>query len=386
MYSSDAENVWENFEFENIHIYECFLDIKNPKIYFHFSENEYEFQDLTKNDPIINDFKNSGYDGLIKIYEARWFTKDWFQLNRGIKSDYLKERHFVIFNSNQIKLAKGNTTFDSNNPDIRFSKGGSIRKPKKRTISQTPAPKKDRIYGSKINKPKSSESKSKASSIILSPSVIKSIRTIINKHNEEYPNKKVPLSSAKAVVRRGMGAYSSTHRPTISGGKPNSRVAWGLARLNAFIYKIKKGKSKSGKYKQDDDLINELGYKVKPYAFGGQITDEQKETYKKWKELVNMSRSELEKFYNSEEGKIAGLSAKEAKEQGIDSGRESARWIMKMKYVPVSEWNNNMWRWAKKQISFISRMSGMKGKLYDEKGRKTRKHLALLIWGHNPEK
>jgi hypothetical protein len=31
-------------------------------------------------------------------------------------------------------------------------------------------------------------------------------------------------------------------------------------------------------------------------------------------------------------------------------------------------------------------MSGMKGKLYDEKGRKTRKHLALLIWGHNPEK
>lgn len=272
------------------------------------------------------------------------------------------------------------------NPDIRFKTGGSIRKPKKRTISQTPAPKKDRIYGSKINKPKSSESKSKASSIILSPSVIKSIRTKINQHNEEYPNKKIPLSSAKAVVRRGMGAYSSTHRPTISGGKPNSRVAWGLARLNAFIYKIVKGKSKSGKYKQDDDLINELGYRVKPYAYGGQITDEEKETYKKWKELVNMSRSELEKFYNSEEGKVAGLSSSEAKKAGIDSGRESARWIMKMKYVPVKEWNSNMWRWAKKQISFISRMSGVKGKLYDEKGRKTRKHLALLIWGHNPEK
>ena len=281
---------------------------------------------------------------------------------------------------------KKDTTFDSNNPDIRFKTGGSIRKPKKRTISQTPAPNKDRIYGSKINKPKSSESKSKASSIILSPSVIKSIRTKINQHNEEYPNKKIPLSSAKAVVRRGMGAYSSTHRPTISGGKPNSRVAWGLARLNAFIYKIVKGKSKSGKYKQDDDLINELGYRVKPYAYGGQITDEQKETYKKWKELVNMSRSELEKFYNSEEGKVAGLSPSEAKKAGIDSGRESARWIMKMKYVPVKEWNSNMWRWAKKQISFISRMSGVKGKLYDEKGRKTRKHLALLIWGHNPEK
>ena len=327
---------------------------------------------------MIHDYKK--FDGVSYLETTHSFGHWTLNVQKYSKT-------FGVFEGENIKLADGtNTTFDANNPDIRFSKGGSIRKPKKRTISQTPAPKKDRIYGSKINKPKSSESKSKASSIILSPSVIKSIRTIINKHNEEYPNKKVPLSSAKAVVRRGMGAYSSTHRPTISGGKPNSRVAWGLARLNAFIYKIKKGKSKSGKYKQDDDLINELGYKVKPYSFGGQITDEQKETYKKWKELVNMSRSELEKFYNSEEGKIAGLSAKEAKKQGIDSGRESARWIMKMKYVPVSEWNKNMWRWAKKQISFISRMSGMKGKLYDEKGRKTRKHLALLIWGHNPEK
>ena len=59
-----------------------------------------------------------------------------------------------------------------------------------------------------------------------------------------------------------MGAYSSSHRPTISGSKPNSRSAWGLARLNAFIYKIINGKSKSGKYVQDDDLINELGYKL----------------------------------------------------------------------------------------------------------------------------
>lgn len=111
-----------------------------------------------------------------------------------------------------------------------------------------------------------------------------------------------------------------------------------------------------------------------------------KETYSKWKSLVNMSKSELENFYNSEEGKEAGLSASEAKEKGIDSGRESARWIIKMKDIPYTEWTPDMWRWAKKQISFISRMSGMKGDLYDEKGNKTRKHTALLIWGHNPEK
>jgi DNA polymerase III sliding clamp (beta) subunit (PCNA family) len=111
-----------------------------------------------------------------------------------------------------------------------------------------------------------------------------------------------------------------------------------------------------------------------------------KETYTKWKSLVNMSKSELQNFYESKEGKEAGLSASETKEKGIDSGRESARWILKMLDIPYTKWTPNMWRWAKKQISFISRMSGMKGDLYDDKGSKTRKHTSLLIWGHNPEK
>lgn len=120
---------------------------------------------------------------------------------------------------------------------------------------------------------------------------------------------------------------------------------------------------------------------------GGQLSEpEKKERYAKWKKLVNMSKSELEAFYNSEEGKAAGLSAGEAAKQGIDSGRESARWIMKMKSTNVSNWTPEMWRWAGKQISFISRMSGNKGSLYDDKGRKTRKHTSLLIWGHNPKK
>jgi hypothetical protein len=119
---------------------------------------------------------------------------------------------------------------------------------------------------------------------------------------------------------------------------------------------------------------------------GGETDGIDKETYQKWKSLVNMSKTELKEFYDSEEGKEAGLSAGQAKSLGIDSGRESARWIMKMKDTPVSEWSPTMWKWAKKQISFISRMRGNKGKLYDEKGNKTRKHTSLLIWGHNPEK
>jgi hypothetical protein len=136
-------------------------------------------------------------------------------------------------------------------------------------LSKTPAPKKDQIKGSDKNKEGSSKDTKSAEKIEFNEKTLETIKNKVAEHNEKNPNKKVTLASAKAVVRRGMGAYSSTHRPTISGGKPNSRVAWGLARLNAFFYKIINGKSKSGKYIQDDDLINELGYKVQKYEIGG---------------------------------------------------------------------------------------------------------------------
>lgn len=121
--------------------------------------------------------------------------------------------------------------------------------------------------------------------------------------------------------------------------------------------------------------------------FGGKtnITLEREKIYQKWKGLINMSYSELENFYNSDEGKQAGLSSDEAKEKGISSGRESARWILKMLETDKDNWTPLMWTWANKQISFISRMSGVKGPLFNGT-KKTRKHLALLIWGHNPQK
>ena len=147
-----------------------------------------------------------------------------------------------------------------------LKKGGYVR------LAKTPAPKSERIYGSKTNKPKSSASSSSAKSIKFSEDTLQKIKNKVAEHNEKYPNKKITVAVAKAVVRRGMGAYSSTHRPTIKGGKPNSRVAWGLARLNAFTYKAVHGKSKSGKYNQDDDLFNELGMRVKDYENGGKIS------------------------------------------------------------------------------------------------------------------
>jgi hypothetical protein len=129
--------------------------------------------------------------------------------------------------------------------------------------SKTPAPIKERIYGSKMNKPESSASLRSASAIKLSSENISTLNKKVLEFKSKHINrsKKMTLNSLKAVMRRGMGAYSSTHRPTISGGKPNSRVAWGLARVNAFLFKAENGRPKNPKYVQDDDLLRELGYK-----------------------------------------------------------------------------------------------------------------------------
>lgn len=128
------------------------------------------------------------------------------------------------------------------------------------------------------------------------------------------------------------------------------------------------------------------------------------ETWAEWRTWINMSSAELKSFYDSQEGKEAGMKQKAAGKLGIDTGRESARWLMKM--IPsggtwggaLKNWTPEMWKWAKKQNSFNARMYGTSKRAkgnpwYDEKmvdGKKkkvpTRVLLALKIWGFNPEK
>ena len=111
--------------------------------------------------------------------------------------------------------------------------------------------------------------------------------------------------------------------------------------------------------------------------------------YQRWRKLVNMGAKEIQAFLDSQDGKKAGLSRREAATAGagggrITSGRDSARAIIRMKSKPFSEWDASDIRWMRKQINFISRMTGNPGKLRDEQGRPTRKLLALKVWGHNP--
>ena len=128
-----------------------------------------------------------------------------------------------------------------------------------------------------------------------------------------------------------------------------------------------------------------------------ELTDSEKkrrqDLYARWKQLVNMSAESLEKWLDrqmelakSDPKKHPGLKQNVASKLGISTGRQSARNIIRMKQKHVKDWDANDWRWAGKQVSFISRMRGNPGKLYDEHGEPTRKLLSLLVWGHDPRR
>ena len=111
--------------------------------------------------------------------------------------------------------------------------------------AKTPAPKKERIRGSATNK-KGSASASASSRINFSAALTNKLKAFLKEYNSANPRKKITLPTAKKVVRRGMGAYSATHRPTISGGRPNSRQAWGIARLRLRSLKVLEVRKKLG--------------------------------------------------------------------------------------------------------------------------------------------
>jgi hypothetical protein len=100
-----TSNKEEAKEYGNI--INVFLSIKNPLI--DNTQDKYwtsgiYYWDMRKNQ-YINDSKNK--EGVIVLSSA--------------------SNVYVAFNPNQIKLADGtNTTFDTNNPDIRYADGGNI--------------------------------------------------------------------------------------------------------------------------------------------------------------------------------------------------------------------------------------------------------------------
>jgi hypothetical protein len=119
-----------------------------------------------------------------------------------------------------------------------------------------------------------------------------------------------------------------------------------------------------------------------------------RELWESWNELINMTPAEIKKFRESKHGDDAGLTQAQAKKDGIDTGKESAEMLIKM--IPTGKsyndaeknWTPSMWFWCGKQVSFNSRMIGMKKNMkapyFFRNGEMTRWLKSLLIWGHIP--
>jgi hypothetical protein len=115
------------------------------------------------------------------------------------------------------------------------------------TAGSKPAPKKDRISGSKKNKAGSAAT---GKGIQFTDSITTALEKKVKTHNEKAKDgRRATLTTLKAVYRRGAGAFSSSHRPD------QNRNSWAMARVNAYLHLLKSGSPKNPKYTTDNDLL-----------------------------------------------------------------------------------------------------------------------------------
>ena len=74
-----------------------------------------------------------------------------------------------------------------------------------------------------------------------------------DKFNEQYKDKLgygVTVGMLASVYQRGLGAFNTSHSPKVKNAKQ-----WGQARVNAFMYLVRKGRPQNPKYTTDYDLL-----------------------------------------------------------------------------------------------------------------------------------
>lgn len=80
-----------------------------------------------------------------------------------------------------------------------------------------------------------------------------SLKKKSDEFNERYKEKLgygVTVGMLKSVFQRGLGAFNTSHSPTVK-----SASQWSFARVNAFLYLVKNGRPQNPKYTGDYDLL-----------------------------------------------------------------------------------------------------------------------------------
>ena len=170
---------------------------------------------------------------------------------------------------------------------------------KHRPLAKTPAPAKDRIFGSNRNTIGSAGSIGSASDISMTEEILQALSAKVRDHNLDMEKNKKPdwsktsLPTLKAVYRRGAGAFSTSHRPNVT------RNQWAMGRVNAFLNLLSSGSAKAS-YTTDNDLLPK-GHPWKEKGLGSKslIVDETEITVQKlgsFKTLVNEKVREVNRY------------------------------------------------------------------------------------------
>ena len=179
---------------------------------------------------------------------------------------------YIVVNSNQIKLADGtNTTFDANNPDIRFEEGGGVD-----DNTET--------WRNKYNK-KYSYSKNASHNL-----------------HEISKDTGVSVKGLQQIYNKGVGAYKtnpSSVRPNVK-----SKEQWGMGRVYSAVMggKASKVDAKELKMNKGGKTLSDMDIKQK-LAEGGVITQNEILAMKNYIEspnanikLINTYKKILAKF------------------------------------------------------------------------------------------
>ena len=152
---------------------------------------------------------------------------------------------------------------------LDFSDSIAKKRQGPKSSAQTPAKPEEKKKGSKKNEPGSAgtspDAKEKAQKVLdrkddkklvskaeitFSEKVTNALKKKVKDHNAKY-SKKVTLGQLKKVYRRGLGAFSASHRP----GK--GRAQWAMARVNMFLKMVRGGKVKDAYRRADQDIARD---------------------------------------------------------------------------------------------------------------------------------
>ncbi|RRQ28974.1 DUF3140 domain-containing protein [Rhodococcus sp. Eu-32] len=109
------------------------------------------------------------------------------------------------------------------------------------------------------------------------------------------------------------------------------------------------------------------------------MADDHEDTWKDFKDAVNMTAGELEKFLKTDESKDVG----QKKDGGESTGHESGRRIVDILHTKKADLTDDDYKHMRKVVGYINRHSAQKpkGDISDTPWR-----YSLMNWGHDPEK